>query len=423
MLRRLFALALALSLGGCATYETRYYDEYDDGYYAATDDGYGDYYVGQPSYRYVDRYDYPGYLAWPAYHSMFWGISRWYYDPFYYPGYYYGVTYFPRGYFAWSSGWTRYRFDVSHRYFPYSPYRYAWHDHYYDWEPWYRSYPSHRHWHPEPRYGSARNEAERLAWESRNRYRERPAQTYSSPRQARDPRAADYRSRTREREDPRVGAFGPDPRTRSAREAARTQSGSPRTQPRNDGYRVQRSDAQRSPARREADAVSSRSPRTLRDTETRDRPIPVERRLRPSDRDASAAPRPVERDWTPSPRPTSPARVETRPQRGYAAPERAPPTTRYERNATPAPAYRERPQPAMQRTPASAREPARSYAPAAPRAEPRMAPAPSRSVPPDAAPRSAPAAATQRQSAPAPRESSASRSEARRSARGSRDED
>ncbi len=421
MLRRLFAFALALSLGGCATYETRYYDEYDDGYYAASDDGHGDYYVGQPSYRYVDRYDYPGYLAWPAYHSMFWGISRWYHDPFYYPGYYYGVTYFPRGYFAWSSGWTRHRFDVAHRYFPYSPYRYAWHDHYYDWEPWYRTYPSHRYWHPEPRYGSARNEAERLAWESRERSRGPRYRDVDAPRYARDPRGVDYRSRTGYRADPRVGAFGPDPR--SSRDAARTQSSGPRTPPRNEGYRVQRPETQRGATRRELDSVSSRSPRTAPDAAARERPIPVERRPRPTERDASTTPRAAERGWTSTPRPTGPARVESRPPRGYSAPERVAPSPRYERSTTAAPAYRERSQPPMQRGPAPAREPARSYAPAAPRPEPRMAPAPSRYSPPDTSPRSAPSAPSPRYSAPEPRESSSSRGEARRSARDSREED
>jgi hypothetical protein len=165
---RWFAIAAALlMLSGCVTteyvYRDRYYDGhlvdgryvgddryYDDGsYYAAPRAGYGDYYYAPE--RYYSWYDYP------AYSSVFWGLNRSFYDPYWYPGYYYGVTFFPRNYlgFGLSYGWPRY----SSWY--YSPYRYSWVDNYYDWRPWYGGRSHHRHY--SPRYGSARNEAERLS--------------------------------------------------------------------------------------------------------------------------------------------------------------------------------------------------------------------------------------------------------------------
>lgn len=164
---RWFAIAAALlMLSGCVTteyvYRDRYYDGhaidgryvgddryYDDGsYYQPRRAGYGDYYYAPD---YWSWYDYP------AYSSVFWGLNRSWHDPYWYPGYYYGVTFFPRNYlgFGLSYGWPRY----SSWY--YSPYRYSWVDNYYDWRPWYGGRNHHRHY--SPRYGSARNEAERLS--------------------------------------------------------------------------------------------------------------------------------------------------------------------------------------------------------------------------------------------------------------------
>jgi hypothetical protein len=239
MLLRLALIGLLLLLAGCATYETRYV--YEDGYYAdgyAVRDGssyapargaYGDYYVGQPSYRYVDSgYGYPAYLDWPAYYSVFWGFNRWYYDPFFYPGYYYGITYFPRHYhYGLSFGWSNYRYSAAYRYAPYSPYRYAWHDHYYDWSWWHARYPSHRDRHERPRYGSARNEAERLAWQSRAAARSQQEWPLARQGLREDSRRADYRSRPGEHIDPRIGAFGSGEGTR--RQDARVHSESGRS--------------------------------------------------------------------------------------------------------------------------------------------------------------------------------------------------
>ncbi|HET6603734.1 MAG TPA: hypothetical protein VFG21_05890 [Xanthomonadaceae bacterium] len=171
-------VALALLLGGCATHRDYYYDDgyyadgsyYDGGYRSSYRDsyrgyagdsyyspgygGYGDYWYGEPDYRYS------GYLHWPAYYSVYWPMNRWFYDPYWYPGYYYGVTFFPRNYLSLgiSYGWPRHG-----GYFAYSPYRYGWTDWYYDWYPYYAYNPRYRDHYRLPRHGSARHEAERLA--------------------------------------------------------------------------------------------------------------------------------------------------------------------------------------------------------------------------------------------------------------------
>ena len=191
MTRFLLLLALA-ALGGCATTSSDYYRDgryygdsgyYDDGRYydgGYADDGYyrdryydggyagGDYYYGDYYGGGYAGYGYASdYLMWPAYYSIFWPISHWYVDPYYYPGYYYGVTYFPRDYWSLSLTWgNSYRSGWGYSYggyMAYSPYRYSWADNYYDWYPW---YSQHSHYHDRhndlPRYGSARNEAERV---------------------------------------------------------------------------------------------------------------------------------------------------------------------------------------------------------------------------------------------------------------------
>jgi len=225
MSRFLLLIALA-ALGGCATTSSDYYRDgryygdagYTDGYY--TDDGYygdgyydggyagGDYYYGE---SYGGGYGYAGYasdyLLWPAYYSIFWPINHWYVDPYYYPGYYYGVTYFPRHYGSLSLTWgNSYRYGGGYAYggyWDYSPYRYSWADNYYDWYPWYGRHSHHRDRHDDrPRYGSARNEAERvMALRERDRgrlgnaaYRSGGSSALSSP-DRRGPRAAYYPSR------------------------------------------------------------------------------------------------------------------------------------------------------------------------------------------------------------------------------------
>lgn len=161
---RWIAIAATLSmLGGCVTTEYVYRDRYYDGHLApghyAEDTYYADgSYYSPPRSGYGDYYYAPDYYSWyeyPAYSSLFWPLHRSWYDPYWYPNYYYGVTFFPRNYLSigYSYGWPRYR-----RWY-YSPYRYSWVDNYYDWRPWYRGHNNH---YP-PRYGSARNEAERLS--------------------------------------------------------------------------------------------------------------------------------------------------------------------------------------------------------------------------------------------------------------------
>jgi len=208
MKRWITVLLAAATLSGCiTTREVVYREPYrSDGYYADGSEYYpderapapaysreggsyyspsygnrGDYYFGADSYGYgsfgVSYFDYP------FYYSVFWPINRWYYDPFAYPGYYYGVTWFPRSYFSlsYSSGWH------SHGWLSYSPYRYSWVDHYYDWGHWYDHYPSYRHYYPTPRYGDARVEASRLAdirrpypstHYPRDSYQDRPVSRY-----------------------------------------------------------------------------------------------------------------------------------------------------------------------------------------------------------------------------------------------------
>lgn len=192
-------LPLALMLAGCVTYPTYTYREAsparevryvgDDSYYSPAYQDYGDYYSG--GYRYGStgyRYYAPDYISYSAYYSLFWPVNRWYHDPYWHPGFYYGVTYFPRNYFSVSfhSGWrgSSYArwgygggysigFGYSHWY---SPYRYSWADSYYDWDRYRYSNRDHRRGHgyqssaySRPRFGHARNQAERLAWQERER--------------------------------------------------------------------------------------------------------------------------------------------------------------------------------------------------------------------------------------------------------------
>jgi hypothetical protein len=168
-MQRILAILLALTLAGCATYDS--YGYRDDGYY---DDRYseGRYYDSDRYYSSSSRYGggygysyYPDYVYWSDYYSVLWPVYRGYYDPFYSPGFYYGVTWYPRTYFGLNHYWNSWPY-----YQAYAPYRYSYDDGYYD------------HWdrrrgqvgarvanglspnvnHPYL-YGSARNEAEQLA--------------------------------------------------------------------------------------------------------------------------------------------------------------------------------------------------------------------------------------------------------------------
>lgn len=191
-------LPLSLLLGGCVTYPTYTYRDGtpvreshyvgDDTYYSPADGDYGDYYSG--GYRYGSgdyRYYAPDYVSYSAYYSLFWPLHRWYHDPYWYPDFHYGVTYFPRNYFSVSfhSGWRRhslprwgyggYSIALGYSHW-YSPYRYSWADSYYDWDRYRFHYRDNRRGHgyyapaySQPRFGNARNAAERLAWRERER--------------------------------------------------------------------------------------------------------------------------------------------------------------------------------------------------------------------------------------------------------------
>ena len=145
----LAALALSASLGGCV---------YDSYYYEPARASHGDYYYGEDYYG-GDYYG--GYGGWYAYDALFWPSWYWY-SPYYWPGYYYGVTYAP--WFGFSIGY----YDWGHHhhgpwgYHHYSPYRGSWWDNYayYGGTDWRHG---HRDRYSGYRFGSARNEAERLA--------------------------------------------------------------------------------------------------------------------------------------------------------------------------------------------------------------------------------------------------------------------
>lgn len=157
----LAAVATATSLTGCVVYDG--YDYYED-----------DYYDSRPAYSYGSRYDTsyryasyaPDYVYWSDYYSVLWPTYRYYYDPVFSPHFYYGVTWFPVSYFGLH--YSRYQWPYYHAY---APYRYSYWDNYYDWRwrsPTVYSRPDGRYNYNYgqgyyPRYGSARNEAERIA--------------------------------------------------------------------------------------------------------------------------------------------------------------------------------------------------------------------------------------------------------------------
>lgn len=148
MFTRVAAALLVTLLAGCVYYPSYRYvaDPSGDYYYQAEPDGYGRGY-GYASIGY-------GYGRGPG--CGYYGHGWWpYYSPCYSwnPGYgfFYGVTWFPY------RGWGGY--DHWAWYHPYSPYRYSYYDHYYDYQGDWRR----RHDRNGPRFGSASNEAERLA--------------------------------------------------------------------------------------------------------------------------------------------------------------------------------------------------------------------------------------------------------------------
>jgi hypothetical protein len=151
-MKRLLMPLLALALFGCANHSSyRYVDRVGAGGDYYYDRGYADTWYGYP-------YD-VSYAYYPYYYSLFWGFRPYYYDPFFSPGFHYGVTWFPRTWFSFSAGYHDWGY-----YHAYSPWRHSFWDGYYTWyQVPRRSRPGIFHGTHSARFGSARNEAERLA--------------------------------------------------------------------------------------------------------------------------------------------------------------------------------------------------------------------------------------------------------------------
>lgn len=160
MIRSLFLMAIVALAGGCATTSADRYGYHPGESY----ERHGDYYYGEaPASRvYVNVGVGAGYHP---YDSLFWGLRYSYFDPFWYPNFHYGVTYFPR-YYHWSS-WYAADYWAWRHFHPYSPWYGSYWDHYYAWRHDHvRPRRPHFGGHGDPqRYGSARNAAERMAWE------------------------------------------------------------------------------------------------------------------------------------------------------------------------------------------------------------------------------------------------------------------
>ena len=263
MKRLIVLLAAIVMLSGCVIHET-YREPYyaggnSGGYTSAPGEGYyesegysGDSYSYQNSYSSQNSYDsggdyYYGYdsgygassswvVDYPFYYSLFWPINHWYRDPYWYPGYHYGVTWFPRSYYSsyysFSVSYSHYWPHHHYNYLAYSPYRYSWVDNYYDNRPWYgRSRPryDYNRYYPLPRYGSAHNEAERLA-AVRRVQRPVAGMGISAPRPGAASRAnAGQTPRVANRTPTASGIRGTDVRSTDARNDVRRQSQGART--------------------------------------------------------------------------------------------------------------------------------------------------------------------------------------------------
>lgn len=169
-MKRVLALVFTVLLSGCLTYDSYGYRDdgyYEDRYYSGGRTYYDGYYSGYGSdYAYWNHY--PDYVYGSAYYSVLWPIYRGYYDPFYTPGFYYGITWYPYTYFGLGHSWYSWPY-----YHAYSPYRYSYWDGYYDRWDRRRAEVSGRVRRGQSAtvsnpylYGSARNEAERLAYQS-----------------------------------------------------------------------------------------------------------------------------------------------------------------------------------------------------------------------------------------------------------------
>lgn len=224
--RTVFAGLLLLSglLAGCATYPDSYY--YEDRY--AGDAYNGDYYYGR---EYDDRY-YDVYGGWGGgyYSSVLWPTYFNYYGPWHRSGFYYGISYFPRDLYGFSFGYNRYDPWGYHHY---SPYRHSWADNHYAWYGGAGWRHGLRDRNSDPRFGSARNEAERLAQMTRA---DRNARAYQGVDAARMQSGSDGRmsqaSRFPGEQAPRGsysreidnGTRGPDGRYEAGRYDARTRA-------------------------------------------------------------------------------------------------------------------------------------------------------------------------------------------------------
>ncbi len=155
-MKRMLVVLSVLLLSGCASYGSYRYVERSGGG--------GDYYYDRYDRGHA-RYTYHGYpfdvtyAYYPYYYSLFWGFRNYYYDPFFSPGFHYGVTWFPRTWFSFSLGYHDWG-----QYHAYAPWRYSFWDGYYSWSraTW-RGRSGYFPTAHTPRFGSARNEAERLA--------------------------------------------------------------------------------------------------------------------------------------------------------------------------------------------------------------------------------------------------------------------
>ncbi|QBB72360.1 hypothetical protein ELE36_19400 [Pseudolysobacter antarcticus] len=144
----------------------------DSGNYAdrARDDdtasGYGNYAEDQQGGDYDDDTggyaDVPDYIEYPAYYSSLWPVYGNYYYPYASPYFYPGVTFYPSGFYGAGYGGFGWGLGLSFG-FGFSPWRSAYWDNYYNWGYWRHNYPNYGHYYPNRRFGSARNEAARVA--------------------------------------------------------------------------------------------------------------------------------------------------------------------------------------------------------------------------------------------------------------------
>jgi hypothetical protein len=160
MMKRILPLLALVLLSGCASH---------GGYrYVERSGVAGDYYYDRGPARSgyhgfgVGYYGYPFdlvYWHYPFYYSLFWGFRHYYHDPFFFPGFHYGVTWYPRTWFSFSVGYH----DWAH-YHAYAPWRHSFWGSYYTWYHAPRTPREGRYQRVISRhFGSARNEAERLA--------------------------------------------------------------------------------------------------------------------------------------------------------------------------------------------------------------------------------------------------------------------